>query len=98
MRVTVSFLAEADIEAIADYIAQDNPTRAATFARELWSACLSLADAPYRFARLENYEARGYRRRPYESYAIIYRIDDEGILIVRVLSSSMDIDAALGLN
>lgn len=95
MDVIVSDLAAADIEAIADFIAQDNPLRAGSFARELRESCLGLADAPFRFAQLENYAHRGYRRRIHGRYAIVYRIDGTEIIVVRVLSSLMDVDEAL---
>ncbi len=35
MRVELSRFVEGDLDAIADYIAQDNPTRAASFIREI---------------------------------------------------------------
>ena len=60
MRVIVSDRAEADIEAIIDFIAEDNPARAASFARELLSACRDLTERPFRFAALRNFEHRGY--------------------------------------
>lgn len=96
MYVTISNLAEADIEAITDFIARDNPLRAVSYAKELWRLCLALADTPFRFAQLQNYEAFGYRRRIFESYSIIYRIEGEEVTIVRIISSYMDVDVALG--
>ncbi len=38
--------AEADLEAIGDYIAGDNPTRAISFTAELREKCAALADMP----------------------------------------------------
>ncbi|MGV3576939.1 MAG: type II toxin-antitoxin system RelE/ParE family toxin [Devosia sp.] len=96
MRVNISGLAEADIEAIADFIAEDNPTRAGSFARELWDACMGLGDTPFRFAQLEDFESRGYRRCIHGRYSIIYRVADDEVLVVRVFSSLMDIRAVLG--
>lgn len=95
MQVIVSDLAAADIEAIADFIALDNPQRAASFARELGEACLGLADGPFRFAQLEDYAHRRYRRRIHGRYAIIYRVDGDDVIIVRVLSSLMEMHEAL---
>jgi len=95
MRVFVSDLAEADIEAIADFIAEDNPTRAASFARELWDACMGLADGPFRFAQLEHYERRGYRRRIHGNYSVIYRVAQAQVVVVRVISSAVDVRAVL---
>lgn len=39
MRLAFTPLAEQDLEAIADYIAADNPTRALSFVRELRAQC-----------------------------------------------------------
>lgn len=98
MRVNISELAEADIEAVADFIAKDNPVRAGSFARELWEACLGLSDAPFRFAQLESFENRGYRRRIHGRYSIIYRVEADEVLVVRIFSSLADIKAVLGEN
>ena len=34
------------LHAIRDYIARDNPVRAASFVRELYRSCLDIADMP----------------------------------------------------
>lgn len=38
--------AEEDLESIADYIAEDNPSRAVTFVQELREKCRMLAEMP----------------------------------------------------
>jgi len=38
--------AEEDLESIADYIAEDNPSRAVTFVQELREKCQLLAEMP----------------------------------------------------
>lgn len=40
MNVSISPLAEQDIEAIGDYIAQDNPVRAVSFVESLYQQCI----------------------------------------------------------
>jgi toxin ParE1/3/4 len=42
----ISPLAEQDMEAIGDFIAQDNPHRAQTFITELRNQCTRIAAAP----------------------------------------------------
>lgn len=54
-----------------------------------------LAEEPFRFAQMEAYAHRGYRRRIHCRYTVIYRIDETEIIIVRVLSSFVDMDEAL---
>lgn len=53
MLLTFTPLAEQDLEAIADYIAADNPVRAMTFVRELRMQCQRIVLNP-----------PGYRLRP----------------------------------
>ncbi len=52
MRLTITPLAELDLEAIADYIAADNLERALTFIVELREQCRRIAG-----------NVQGYRRR-----------------------------------
>jgi plasmid stabilization system protein ParE len=46
MKLGISPLAEQDMEAIGDYIAQDNPVRAVSFTEELYQQCLLIAESP----------------------------------------------------
>jgi toxin ParE1/3/4 len=58
--VRITTAAEADLEAIADWIARDNPSRAMTFVAELRTACVTLADLPEGYALVPRYEASGF--------------------------------------
>ncbi len=49
MRVVFALEAETGLELIGDYIAQDNPTRAASFIEELRDKALGLAHSPHAF-------------------------------------------------
>ncbi len=46
MKLGISPLAEQDMEAIGDYIAQDNPVRAVSFTEELYQQCLLIVESP----------------------------------------------------
>lgn len=46
MRLTISPVAEQDIEAIGDLIAQDNPTRALSFTEALYQQCCLIGENP----------------------------------------------------
>jgi toxin ParE1/3/4 len=65
--------AEADLEAIGDYIARDNPLRAVTFVAELRDKCNGLADMPLGFPLVPRYEHRSVRHRVHGNYQIFYR-------------------------
>jgi toxin ParE1/3/4 len=96
MRVIVSDQAAADIETITDFIASDSVRRARSFAGELRAACYGLSETPYRFEIIERYRRHGLRRRIHGGYAIVYRVLDTEVVVLRVLSSFMDIEQVLG--
>lgn len=86
MRVEISPLAERDLEAIGDFIADDNPLRAVSFVAELRMQCAEISKAPLAcHARPELGE--GIRSCAYGNYVI---------RIVRVLHGAMDIAAQFG--
>ncbi len=95
MKVVFAFEAEADLEKIGDYIAQDNPRRAASFIRELRQAALELSDAPRAFPLIPQYENHGIRRRAFRSHLIFYTIDGDQLSIVHVLHGARDYEALL---
>ncbi|MET3928036.1 type II toxin-antitoxin system RelE/ParE family toxin [Devosia sp. 2618] len=95
MRVQISGVAERDLLNIALYIAADNPERAFSFVDELQASCRGLGDGPLRFALIPGFEKREFRRRTHGRYAIIYRVEDDVIRVVRILSSSMDLKSVL---
>jgi len=88
--------AAADLEEIADYIARDNPARAATFVAELEAKCRAVAETP------ELYPARtdlapGLRTAVHRRYLVLYR-DLQGkntVRIERVLHSARNLSRLL---
>ncbi|MBF6990845.1 type II toxin-antitoxin system RelE/ParE family toxin [Cupriavidus sp. IK-TO18] len=98
MVVRLTPLAEAELEAIADYIARDNPRRALSFVQELRDRCLSLADMPLAFPLVPRYEDRGVRHRVHGNYQIFYRVvgdPPERIDVLHVLHSARNYAALL---
>ena len=95
MIVEFTAAAEADFEAIGDYIAQDNPVRALSFLRELYRNCLELADMPEAWPVIPRYEHQGVRRRVHGRYLIFYRVAEGRITILHVLNGAMDVEAIL---
>ncbi|HIC7210145.1 type II toxin-antitoxin system RelE/ParE family toxin [Burkholderia stabilis] len=74
MSVRLSDFAIAELEAIADFIARDNPQRAVTFVREIRDKCLGLAGMPLAFPLVPRFERHGVRHRVYGNYQIFYRV------------------------
>lgn len=95
MKVDITSAAEADLEAIADYIARDNPVRAMSFVRELYERCLDVAQMPEAWPIVPRYEHHRIRRRVHGRYMIFYRIGDDRIIILHVLNGAMDVEAIL---
>lgn len=90
--------AEADLEEIADYIAQDNPARAASFILELRAACVSLGYMPEGFPLVARLSAQGVRHRTHSSYQIFYKIAGRPVSridILRILHGAHHIEALL---
>ena len=95
MNVHLSAEAEADLEAIGDDIARDNPRRALSFVQDLRAKCLALADMPQGFPLVPRYERHGIRRRVDGNYLIFYRIKNEMVVVLHVLHGAMDYEAIL---
>jgi plasmid stabilization system protein ParE len=94
VRVVFRRQAAADIEAIADQIAQGSPRKAVEVSEGLREQCLSLRDFPERAAPFTS----DIRRMVAGSYLIFYRIADPDdpalrrVIVIRVLHGSRDID------
>lgn len=90
MIVVVSAAAEADLEAIGDHIAEDNPARALSFVRELRDLCLGLAAIPRAFPLVPRYEHQGVRWRVYGNYLIFYRLEADTVTVLHILHGAVD--------
>lgn len=94
MRLTLTPLAEQDLEAIGDYIAADNPTRAASFIRELRDQCQRIAANPPGY-RLRAELGEDIRSCAHGNYVIFFAAAPEAVTIIRVLHGARDIPAIL---
>jgi toxin ParE1/3/4 len=95
MIVVVTAEAEAELEEIAAYVAEQSPRSALTLVRELRERCESLADAPRGYPLVPRYEHLGIRRRPFGNYLIFYRVGAEIIEVVHILHGARDYEALL---
>lgn len=95
MRLTFAPLAEQDFEAIADYIAVDNPGRALSFVRELRSQCRRITLNPPGY-RLRSELGDGIRSCAYGHYVIFFEFDSNEVLILRILHGARDFSVAFG--
>jgi|SoiMethySBSTD1v2_1073268.scaffolds.fasta_scaffold00261_25 toxin ParE1/3/4 len=90
MKVVLSRAAHADIAAIGDFIANDNPPRAATFVDELKQHCLKIGLAPYAHPVVRQRGKRSIRRAVHGSYLILYETAQGAVRIVRVIHGARD--------
>lgn len=95
MIVELTAAAEADLETIGDYIAQENPVRALSFVQELSRSCLELADMPEAWPIIPRYDHHRVRRRVHGRYLIFYRFVEDRIIVLHVLNGAMDVEAIL---
>ncbi|BAO82722.1 plasmid stabilization system protein [Serpentinimonas maccroryi] len=89
--------AEQDLEAIGDYIALNNPRRAASFVRELQAQCRKQAKSPKAY-RPRPELGKGLRSCAHGNYLILYAESDRLVQIVRILHGAMDIEAQFAEN
>jgi toxin ParE1/3/4 len=95
MIVVLTREAEADLEAIGDWIAADNPTRAVSFVRDLLEICAGLTEAPKAYPLVTRFKTLGVRKRTYRDYLIFYRIIGQTVEISHVIHGSRDYEAIL---
>ncbi|MEA1063088.1 type II toxin-antitoxin system RelE/ParE family toxin [Apirhabdus apintestini] len=90
MKLGISPLAEQDMEAIGDYIAQDNPLRAVSFIEDLYQQCLRVAESPVIYRQRPEL-GQNIRSCAYGRYLIVFRVLDTEVRVERVLHGSRDI-------
>ena len=95
MIVTLTAEAEADLEQIASYVAEQSPRSALKLVRELRERCESLLDAPRGYPLVPRYERFGVRRRPFGRFLIFYRIGEDRIEVIHILHCARDYESLL---
>ncbi len=96
MKLVLSPRALADLDDIADYIAEDNLNRALAFVAELRKACQGIAQMPEAFPVVAHRRGENLRRRAHRGYLIFYQVTDRAVIVLRVLHGARDWEALLG--
>ena len=94
MRLELSPLAEADLEAIGDYIALDSPGNALRFIQDLRDHCRKITKAPMAYVARPELGA-GLRSCAHGRYVIFFRPSDAIVRIERILHGALDIRSEL---
>lgn len=85
--------ASRDLEAILDYIAdQSSIDRAEAFLKQVNAKCQRLTQFPA-LGRKRDELAVGVRSLPVDAYLIFYRLIEDGVEILRVVSGYQDLEA-----
>ncbi len=90
MQVGFSRFLESDLDAIADYIAHDNPERAVTFLDEIHAEIRLIGKNPQLY-RLRPEIGAGVRMGIVGHYAILFRIVGPTVVIERVVYAGRDL-------
>lgn len=95
MKVRITRQARIDLEAIAEWIGQDDPQRAISFVDELLARCRSLSEHPDRFPVHRELRGRTVRKMSHQDYVILYVRLADRVEIVHVVHGARDLDALL---
>lgn len=90
MRLELSPQAQADLEAIGDYIALDSPGNALRFIRGMREQCQKIALAPMAYVARPELGDK-LRSCAHGRYVIFFRPSESVVRIERILHSAMDI-------
>ena len=95
-RLLLSSRAAADPQEIVDYIARDNPIRAASFVAELQAKCRAVAASPELYPTRTDL-APGLRMAVHRRYLVLYRDlpGENTVRIERVLHSARNLSRLL---
>ena len=95
-RLLLSPRAVTDLEEIADYIARDNPVRAASFVAELEAKCRAIVETPALYPARTDL-APGLRMAVHGRYLMLYRDlpDENTVRVERVLHSARNLPRLL---
>ena len=90
MRLELSQFIESDLDDIADYIAQDNPSRAVTFIKDIRAKFHDIHHNPLHY-QLRPDIGNEARMAIVGSYAILFRVSGEVVRIERVVYGGRDL-------
>jgi toxin ParE1/3/4 len=90
MRLKYTPASQTDLRKIIAWIADENPSRAISFADELRSACRSILPFPLSSPVLETKTSKDIRRKIYGNYLIFYRVREDVVEILRILHGAQD--------
>jgi toxin ParE1/3/4 len=97
MKLIFTDEARTDLIMIGASIAQYNPSRSLSFVRELRERCKALLPMPYAYSVVSQDKEKATRRLVHGNYLVFYKVKNETVNIIRVLSGSMNTETLMGL-
>ncbi|HEX4765588.1 MAG TPA: type II toxin-antitoxin system RelE/ParE family toxin [Lichenihabitans sp.] len=95
MKVRFTWEAREDLLRIGDAIAQDSPSRAIDFVRQLRRRARKIGDMPLAFPVVPRFEAASIRRCVFRNYLIFDQAGYDAVTIVHILHGARDHEAIL---
>lgn len=95
MKLVITQAADAELEAIGDWIAQEDPESALRFVRSLVSRAHAIARFPSAYPVVETYQHRGIRRCVHGKYLIVYRVSGDVVEILHFVHGARNLSAIL---
>ena len=90
MKLRFSILARSDLISIGEWIAKENPDRAAEYVFELEAACNFLTSFPLTGEKIGRYQKENLRRKVHGDYLVLYTIRTDTIYVARVIRAAQD--------
>lgn len=90
MKLKIREAARSDLAEIAAYIAQDNPLRATSFAKELADKIRTVAERPMSFPARFDWQI-GLRAATHGRYHIVFRVEDNCVIVLRILHAARNL-------
>jgi toxin ParE1/3/4 len=94
MKFRIVSAAQRDLRQIAEHIARDNPPRARSFIRELNAKIRKVAVQPLLYPAREEW-GEGLRSSLHRNYQIVYRVENDTVVFLRVLHGARDAGSLL---
>jgi toxin ParE1/3/4 len=90
MRLEFSRFVESDLEAIADFIAEDSPQHVVAFIQQIWRAILKIGQQPLHY-QLRPEIGEGARLAVVGRHVILFRVIADKVRIERVVYGGRDL-------
>jgi len=89
MQIVKSRRFDDELEAILDFIAQDNLSQALTFYHELILKIESIVDFPKKYRRSKMSNDDDVREMVFKGYVVVYKIYNDKIIVIGIFSQNL---------